>query len=202
MRVIGIVGGIGSGKSTVAGYFAARGVPVLDADAIYHELTLPGEACWQALVAAFGRGILAPDGELDRPALAKVVFADDKQRAHLNEITHPIVRREIVRRLELLRRSGTKWALIDAPLLYEGGLDSLCDQVWGVFAPMETRIARVMQRSGLTREQVIGRMNSQMADDQLAERVNHRIDNGGTLQETQAALHTLWMEAGKGEETA
>ena len=166
MLRIGLTGPSGAGKSIVAELFARFGVPSVDTDAVYHELLLPPSACLDELVAAFGKDILTPDGHLDRPALAALVFdpAHGERLERLNGITH----RHILDRVRVLclqyEADGVPAVLIDAPVLFESGFDRECDRTLAVLADPDVRLARIMARDGLTREAALSRINAQPSD--------------------------------------
>ncbi len=162
MRIIAITGGIGSGKTTVAGWIGETGVPVIDADRISRELTAAGGEALPPIRAAFGNGVFLTDGSLNRAALAALVFGGDPAlREKLNGILHPMVIGRMQAQLNALRERGTPLCVIDVPLLYEAGLETLADTVLCVTASLETRVRRLMKRSGLTREQALARMKAQ-----------------------------------------
>ena len=176
MKVIGLTGGIGAGKSTVSNILREKGCCIIDADAISHQITEKGSDTLQQLAKAFGEDILFDDGSLDRKKLAAIAFSDEKQRRKLEDLTTKRVLSLIDQTLQNLRReSSYDIIFIDAPLLFETGADKMTDLVWLVTAEKETRIARVMERDGATRQQVLARMSSQM-DDRKREthRRNHR----------------------------
>ena len=148
MFTVGLTGGIGSGKSTVADCFAAHGVPVIDTDAIARQLTVPGSAALKAIRAAFGKTVMQADGTLDRAGLRRLVFADAAARHQLEAILHPRIRQEVEQALATL---AAPYAIIVIPLLVEtGGYRDLLNRVLVVDCPEELQIARVMARNGLT----------------------------------------------------
>jgi dephospho-CoA kinase len=152
MWVVGLTGGIGSGKSTVADSFAAHGVPVIDTDAIARDLTAPGGAALEAIRAAFGEAAMQADGTLDRAALRRRVFADSASRHSLEAILHPLIRQRVEQALVTLT---APYALIVIPLLVEtGAYQDMLNRVLVVDCPEDLQIARVMARSGLTRDEV------------------------------------------------
>lgn len=199
MRIIAITGGIGSGKSTVAGWIEETGVPVVDADAVSRALTAPGGAALPLIRDAFGGGVFHPDGSLNRAALADLVFrADPALQKRLNAILHPMVIEEMQRRLDALEARGEAVAVIEVPLLYEAGMEGIADAVICVAASEETRIKRLTARSGLTREQALSRMRAQQdvrKTEELADYVIHT--DCSTTQNKRNALR-LWQRiAGK-----
>jgi dephospho-CoA kinase len=203
-RVVGLTGGIGTGKSTVSRMFAALGAAVIDADAIVHELQAPGMPMLTELAAAFGREMLRPDGSLDRPRLGNRVFADPAARRRLGEITHPAVGREMLRRLEAARAAGENLVLLDNPLLFEGrarrgaaAAGSPSDpggQTILVYAPAELQVARQMARDGVTREYALQRLAAQMPIDEKRALATWVIENVGTLVETERQVRELYSQ--------
>jgi dephospho-CoA kinase len=188
---IGLTGGIGSGKSTVSRLLAERGAVVIDADAIAREVVEPGTPGLDAIVAAFGRAVLAADGSLDRPGLAAVVFADPEARRRLDGIVHPLVR---VRAGELEAAAPPDAVVVhDVPLLAETGQGSSYDFVVVVEADPEERVARLVQR-GLTAEDARARIAAQATDEQRRAIADVVLDNSGTPDELAAQVDRLWHE--------
>ncbi|NLA85405.1 MAG: dephospho-CoA kinase, partial [Clostridiales bacterium] len=185
MKIIGLTGGIATGKTTVSNALRELGVPVIDADAVYGLLSKKGNLVWKAVYETFGDEYLRSDGELDRKSLGNLIFSDDKAREKLNEITHPLVKQEMLRILEKIKKEkSSDLVVMDVPLLYESGWDCLMDEVWVVAIPEELQIERLMKRNALSRKEAILRIRSQMdieAKRNLADRV---IDNSGTIEET------------------
>ncbi len=165
IRVIGLTGPTGAGKSLVADTFRAAGLPIVDADLVARQVTEPHTDCLNALRAAFGDDILHADGSLNRRELARRAFATPETAERLNRITHPAIMAAIRRQLEDLADVGHPLAVLDAPLLYEAGADALCDRIIAVIAPTEMRLDRIMARDGLDREAATRRMNAQPNDD-------------------------------------
>lgn len=183
MRLIGLTGGIGSGKSTVSGLLAAAGFTVIDADAITHELQAPGQPVLAEIVDAFGAGILLEDGRLDRQGLADRVFSDPDQLARLNAIVHPAVGAEISRRLEAVAGSGEP-VVLDVPLLVESGRDDL-ELLVVVDIDPHTAVDRLVTQRGFSAEDAWARINRQIDREGRLARADIVIDNTGT----RAALH-------------
>ena len=191
MLRIGLTGGIGSGKSTVSRLLAERGAVIVDADAIAREVVAPGTPGLAAVVDAFGGGVVAPDGSLDRPALAAVVFADSAARARLDAIVHPLVR---ARATELAAGAPPDAVVVhDVPLLVETGQAGGYDLVLVVEADPETRVARLVQR-GLTAEDARSRMTAQASDEQRRVVADVVLDNSGTPEELEAQVDRFWTE--------
>ncbi len=200
MKIIGLCGGSGSGKGTVAAMLAEYGALHIDTDAVYHGLTSGSSACLDELVSEFGEGILAEDGSLDRRALSKIVFADGGGEAlgRLNSISHRHVLAE-VRRIIAASEGKYTDVLVDAPLLYESGFDAECDFVVAVIAPKEERIRRIMARDGVSEEAAARRIAAQTDDATLASRADFVINNGGDLASLEAAAKCLADRIGIGE---
>lgn len=153
MFEVGLTGGIGSGKSTVADLFAARGVPIIDTDLLAHRVTAPGGAAMEPIAREFGASFVAPDGSLDRAKMRALVFSDDTARARLEAITHPLIRAETER--ERSEAHGP-YLMVVVPLLVESGSwKTRVDRVLVVDCSIETQIARVMRRNAFTRDQVL-----------------------------------------------
>ena len=195
MRVVGLTGGIGSGKSTVAKLFAERGARVIDADKIGHEVYRPGTPGWEQVVAAFGREVVAADGTIDRGVLGHKVFTDPEARRTLNAIVHPLIGLEIVAQLEAARAAGDQVpVVIEAALLLDAGWRPLADIVVLVVAPRERVIERIQQQRGLSPADIEARMAAQIGDAERRRLADIVIDNGGSMAELRAAVDAAWAE--------
>lgn len=185
MYLVGLTGGIGSGKSTVAARFTELGAEVIDADAIAREVVEPGGPALPGLVERFGDDILQEDGRLDRRALAAVAFADDRSRADLDRLTHPHVAGRIASRIsELGGREDARAdqiVVVDHPLLIETQQTARFDAVVAVLAPSDVRVARLCENRGLDRADVEARMRAQVDDAARRAAATHLIDNSGDL---------------------
>jgi dephospho-CoA kinase len=188
MLVVGLTGGIGSGKTTVADRFAARGVPILDADVIAHELVEPGQPTLAAIVAAFGADLLTPEGRLDRPRLRGLVFADPARRTQLEAIVHPAVRRRLEAGIAALR---APYCLVVIPLLFEAGLEDLVDRVLVVDVPPAVQITRVTQRDGVARSSVESIMAAQLSRAERLARADDVVNNGVDLATLESRIEAL-----------
>lgn len=187
--VVGLTGGIGSGKSAVADLFAALGVPVVDADAIAHDLSRPGRPGHEAVLAAFGPGVLAPDGTLDRAALRREVFADPAARARLEAVLHPLIRGEA---RKAIGTWAAPWGLVVVPLLFErGGFDGVVGRTIVVDCPEDEQLRRVVARSGLTEAEVRAIMATQLPRAERVARADDVIDNGGPRSALAAQVAAL-----------
>jgi dephospho-CoA kinase len=198
-RVVGLTGGIGSGKSTVAEMLAALGARVIDADAIVHELQAPGSPVLREMVAAFGEEILDANAALDREAMGRIVFADAEKRARLGAIVHPRVGVEMLRRVEEARRQDVALVVLDIPLLLEGrkagraGASALpFDAVIVVWVPEALQLERQMERDGRDREESLRRIRSQMSLDEKRKLADHVIDNSGSRADTERQVRALY----------
>lgn len=194
MKVIGITGLIGSGKSTVASFVKEMGAVVIDADELAHRVYEPGTKGWQSLVSAFGQGILTADGQIDRKRLGEVVFKDAGARIRLNEITHPLITQRVKALLDDYRRQGAGVVVIEAPLLIEAGWPSMVDEVWLTTAPREVIFRRLKAKRGLSRAQALARIRAQRPVSQQM-RYAHRVINTDTsLEKLKARVRRLWPE--------
>ncbi len=198
-RVLGLTGGIGSGKSTVARMLAARGAQIIDADALAREAVAPGSPGLAAIRARFGEDVFAPDGTLDRKALGARVFADPELRQVLNGIVHPEVARLAMVRIQALREAGAGVIVYDVPLLYENSLERILPEVIVVDAPLEVRHARLFTRDGLSPEAVDARIAAQIPLEEKVRRADAVIDNGGALEATEAQVDALHARLAAGE---
>ena len=189
--VVGLTGGIGSGKSTVAAILAELGAHVIDADKIGHEVYRPGTEGFRAVVDAFGTGIVGADGTIDRRTLGAIVFADVAARMRLNALVHPVIGREIARRIEAAR-AEERPIVIEAALLLEAGWRPLIDQVWLVAVPRETAIARLMTSRGLTRVEVERRLDAQMTDAARRPLADVVIENDGSPEALRTQVESAW----------
>jgi len=192
MFVIGLTGGIGSGKSTVTEMLRAKGAAVVQADLVGHEVYRPGTAVWDEVVAAFGRDVLTPKQEIDRRKLGSIVFADPEARRHLNAITHPPMRRLMAERLDDLRRQGVRVAVLEAAILIEAGWVDLADEVWLTLVGPAEAAQRLMARSGLTREEAEARIASQLSNEERLEHADVVIDTDCSLAEVARRVDELW----------
>jgi len=166
MKVIGLTGGIGSGKSTVSRFLAELGTVVIDADKVGHELINPESETWQEVVAAFGRRILAPGGDIDRKKLGEIVFSDPEFLVRLNQIMHPRMFEVVKARIEEYSQQGVSVVVLEAPLLLEAGWSSLVDEVWVTVAPESAVLRRLTDRAGLSEAESLARIRSQLSSEE------------------------------------
>lgn len=191
IRVVGLTGPTGAGKSCVAECFREKGVPIVDADRVARQVTEPHTDCLSALCEAFGDTILNADGTLNRRELATLAFATPENAERLNRITHPAIMAAIKQQLEDLADDGHPLAVLDAPLLYEAGADALCDRIIAVTAPAETRLSRIMARDGITREAATRRMSAQPNDEFYTREGVTVLVNNTTCEELKAKARTI-----------
>ena len=194
MRVIGLTGGIACGKSNVSDTLRQLGAVIIDGDVLSRELTQPGGEALPAIREAFGDGVFHPDGTLDRRALGAVAFGNDEKRAALDGIMQPMLRKLILRRMDEARQRGAALCVLDMPLLYEAGLDALCQRVWCVYIPRETQLERLMARDGFTREEAEARLRSQLPALEKARRAQVVIDTSGSIGYTKAMIPPLYAQ--------
>ena len=193
MKVIGLTGGIGSGKSTVSQFMAELGAVILDADKVGHEAFKPDAEAWHEVVAAFGEQVLAPNREIARKKLGDIVFGNPEALARLNRIMHPRLYEIVKAQLEEYRRQGVKVAVLEAPLLVEAGWASLVDEVWVTVAPEATVVGRTEKRAGLSGEEVLARIRSQLPSDERVKHADVVIDTDCTLDELRTRVGEMWQ---------
>jgi dephospho-CoA kinase len=193
MRIIGLTGGIGSGKSTVARFLAGLGAVIIDADKIGHEVLKPNTEAWREVVAGFGRRILTPDGDIDRKKLGEIVFGNPESLLKLNQIMHPRIYEKVKAQLEEYRQGGVGVVVLEAPLLLEAGWASLVDKIWVTVASRATVLRRLQERVGLSELESTARITSQLSAE---ERVGHAdviIDTDCGLDELESKVEKLWQ---------
>lgn len=195
--VVGLTGGISSGKTNVSGFLTEWGAHIIDADRVGHRVIAPDGEAFAEVVAAFGEGILAGDGTIDRRKLGSIVFADPAQLDKLNAISHPRMAQrmgaEIARQRARPAARRPPAIVLDAAILLEAGWHALCDEVWVVVAEPETALARLMARDGLGREEALARLDAQMSNDARMARAGQVIRNDGSLAELRAQVKKLWQ---------
>ncbi len=197
MPVIGLTGSIASGKSFVTKILKELGARIIDADVIARQIVEPGTVGWQQIKEAFGEEVLNPDLTVSRKKLADIVFPDRARMRKLNEITHPIIIQNIkeeINRFRMAAGEPTRVLVVDAPLLIETGLHELVDEVWVVDIPEELQIRRLMERDGLTREQALDRIGSQMPAAEKKKYADVVIDNSGDFSATRKTVEDLWKQ--------
>jgi dephospho-CoA kinase len=194
MRVIGLTGGIASGKSVVSKLLAERGATIIDADKVGHEAYRKGTPTFDAVVDAFGSDIVGADGEIDRKALGARVFADPEARRNLESIVWPAMRVMMEAQLEELRARGVGVAVLEAALLIEADWLPLVDEVWLVAASPDVARKRLMDRNGLTPEQAESRLRAQLPNEKRREYAGTVIENDASMNDLEAAVDAAWAK--------
>jgi len=182
MLIIGLTGGIGSGKSTIAELFIKKGIRIIDADIVYKELSKPGQILYNEIIKAFGSDFLTPGATIDFRKLADMVFHDDEKRKKLNAITHPVVRDEILKEAEAIKNQ--QMAVIVVPLLFESGFNAFCNSVICVYVDLRTQVSRVMSRDRINRDLALLKIAAQWPMKLKASKADYVIDNSNTMSET------------------
>jgi dephospho-CoA kinase len=196
MLTIGLTGGIGSGKSTVAQILGELGAPILDADKVAHTTYAPGASSYDAVIAAFGNDVVAPDKTIDRKKLGAIVFGNPERLNKLTSIVWPATREAIRRSVAELRASGAKLPIVvEAAILIEANWQPLFDEIWLVRAPREAVVARVESQRGLKPSETEARIRAQLSDEERAKHATLVIENNGSIEELRDLLKTLWAEA-------
>ncbi len=202
MKVIGLTGGIASGKSLVTALFRKLGASVISADEISRQVEQPGTEVFRDLVEAFGTTVLRPDGTLDRKRLGELIFRDATARARLNAITHPRIRQQIQAEIKRFRAATHQLVIVDIPLLLDTApRDAFdLDGVIVVVVDPETQIARLMAREGLTREAALRRLQAQRPLAEKAAEADWIIDNSTAVERTRRQVEALWQRLRSGSE--
>lgn len=188
MIIIGLTGGIGSGKSTVSDILKEQGIPVVDGDRIAREVVEPHRPAYDEVVRVFGTEVLQQDGTLNRKHIGEIVFSDPEKLSMLNSITHKEIYRVILERLESLKETGTTLVFLDVALLFETGFDQLTDRVWVVDAPDAVRVERIQKRDGLREEEILKRIQSQMSREMRNTKGDLVLDNSKGREELKAQI--------------
>ena len=191
MKVIGLTGGIGSGKSTVSQFLAELGVVILNADEVGHKAFKPDTEIWHKVVAAFGRQIVTPDGNIDRKKLGEIVFGNAESLSRLNQIMHPRMYAQVKAQLEEYRQQGTRVVVLEAPLLLEAGWTPLVDEVWVTTASEATVLKRLEERSGMSQAESLTRIRSQMASEERVKYADVVINTDCSLDELKSRVKEL-----------
>lgn len=194
MLTIGLTGGIGSGKSTVAQWFVQQGIAVVDADKTVHRLLQSDSSTISKLVHEFGAEILAPDGEINRLELGRRVFREIDARKRLERIVHPRVLECMQEEQDVFCNAGADICVWDVPLLFETGYDRYVDQIWVVWVPRDTQIKRVLVRDKLNLKEVEARIAAQKSLDEKRQYADVVIDNSGGRSETLSQIEKAWAE--------
>lgn len=192
--VVGLTGGIGCGKSEAAKYLCSLGAKHIDADAISRSLTADDGAALPELRRIFGDGIFNDDGSLNRRALGDLVFSDVASKRALEGVIHPLVQRQVMDEIAAASAAGIPVTILDVPLLFETGMDVLCDETWTMSVPPEVQVRRVQARDGMTEEQARARIAGQLPMEERNARSNKVINSDRPVEKTQAELNALYMQ--------
>lgn len=185
MKIIGVTGGVGAGKSTVLNYLEKRyGAKLILADLVGHEVMEPGHEAYEQVVKAFGQKIVSEDKTIDRKALGAIVFADEKKRMILNRIIHPAVRQEILRRLEEAELLHLSYVVVEAALFLEENYDAFCDETWYIYTDEKIRRQRLKESRSYSDERIDQIFHSQKTHEEFQKRCLFMIDNNGSEEET------------------
>ncbi|KUO66294.1 MAG: dephospho-CoA kinase [Gracilibacter sp. BRH_c7a] len=196
MLKIGLTGGIASGKTSVANWFADRGIRVFDADKAVHDL-YSQEGIISSIAKVFGAEYIQ-EGFVNRSHLGRLVFSNKEARTKLEEIIHPYVREEMRKSIKTAEREGEKTIILDLPLLFETDWTSYIDEIWTVYVPLEIQIQRLTQRNGFSREEATQRISSQLSLEYKADKADRVIDNSGDWPHTELELVKIWEEINQG----
>jgi dephospho-CoA kinase len=194
VKVIGITGVFGSGKSTVAGCLKEMGAAVIDADTIVHQIYEPNTEGWRQVTALFGKEILAADGKIDRCKLGKLGFGDQSALKKLNAIVPPLAARQVKTLLELHRRRHDKVVIIEAPLLFEAGWTGMVNEIWVTTAPREVIFRRLNRKAGLSCNEVLARIRRQLPVSEQVKRASQVINTDTTPERLKSKVQRLWQK--------
>ena len=193
MFVIGLIGGIGSGKSSVSAILNSLGVDVIDADKVGHEAYTPDSEGWRKVISAFGQDIVGPENEIDRKKLGSIVFSDPSEMEKLNKLMHPIIHDLVEEKIQNLADQGINVVVLEAAILIEANWQDLTDEIWLAKANREVVIERVQLRNNFSREEIIKRIESQMSNNDREKHADIVIDNDGTIEQLEETVKTLWQ---------
>lgn len=194
MKIVGLTGGIASGKSTVSTILEDLGAAIIDVDNISRKVVNKGNKAYNDIVKNFGRDILLPNDEINRKALGSIVFADSEKLKLLNSITHSEIIKMVKIRIKELEIQEVKFAVIDAAILIEMGLHKLVDVIWLVIVDIDTQIKRLMDRDRFSYKEAINRINSQLSNGEKKQFANNIIDNNMPIEQVREYIQSLWDE--------
>ncbi|MDM5315606.1 dephospho-CoA kinase [Fictibacillus sp. b24] len=189
--IIGLTGGIATGKSTVSQIVRNQGIPIVDADIISREVVMPGKEAYEKIVSSFGAGILHEDKTINRAQLGEIIFNDAEKRSVLNNIVHPAVRKEMRLQADSYLKAGESLVIMDIPLLFESKLTHMVNRTWLVYAKPEIQLERLMLRDDFTEQQALSRIQSQMPIDEKKKLADIVIENNGSLTELESRVLQL-----------
>ena len=196
---LGLTGGIATGKSTASEYFRTQGVPVVDTDKIAHELMEPGQASYKAIVNEFGSKILNEDKTINRKKLGEIVFNNPSRLNLLNDLTHPLIRKETFRQMKECQQNGSSLCVVDVPLLFESNWNKYVDKTLVIYTTPELELKHLMERDGLSYREAIKRINSQLPLKEKVKKADYTIENTATIDKLEKQLSELLQTLRKGE---
>lgn len=189
MKVIGVTGGVGAGKSEILNFIADNwNATVVEADEVGYLVMKPGKSCFAPIVELFGPGILQADGTLDRTKISEMVFEDRSLLDKLNAIVHPAVKKYILKAIQREKENETDIFIVEAALLIEDKYDEICDELWYIYADEETRIERLMKNRGYSEEKIRSIFANQLSEDEFSEHCDFEIDNSGEFERTKEQI--------------
>lgn len=193
-QIIGITGGIASGKSSVSNYIRELGFTVIDADIVSREVVEPGEEAYNGIIKAFGESILLQDGGIDRAKLGKLIFHDQEKRLQLNQIVHPAVRKRMREQTDLALKTGASTVFMDIPLLFESKLTFMVEKTLLVYVDEDVQLKRLMERNSLSESEALARISSQMPLAEKKALADAIVNNNGDFEETKKQVQTILTE--------
>lgn len=189
MKIIGVTGGVGAGKSEVLNYIGNHyDAAVVEADEAAHLLMSPGRSCYDQVAELMGERVIREDGSLDRKLIAEIVYSDTKKLEQLNAIVHPAVKKYILKSIEREQKIGTEYFFVEAALLIEDKYDEICDELWYIYAGEGTRRNRLKAERGYSDERITAIMAKQLSDDEFYAHCDFQIDNGGSFENTEKQI--------------
>jgi len=194
MYIIGLTGGIASGKSTVSGMLAQLGAYIINADEIARVVVMPNQPAWFDIVAHFGNGVLLPDGTINRRVLGEKIFKDKAERQYLERITHPYIEEQVHKSIAYAKLIGERIVVLDVPLLLEVGWQKEVDSIWVVYVEEKVQLSRLIARNQLTHRQAMDRISSQMSLADKVKQADRVIDNNLDIEHTQQQVVRAWGE--------
>jgi len=192
VKVIGLTGGIGAGKSTVSQYLAELGAVIIDADKVGHEAFKPDTEAWREVVQTFGKAVLTPAGEINRKKLGEIVFNNPEALSRLNQIMHPRMYEMVKEQIEEYRQQGVKVVVLEAAVLIEAKWTPLVDELWVTVAPEAMVLERLKKQRGLDEERILARLHSQLSNEERAKYADVVISNDGDIDELKGKVKELW----------
>jgi len=192
MYIIGLTGGIASGKSTVSTILAELAIYIIDADEIARSVVMPRQPAWHEIVAHFGSAILLTNGQINREILGEKIFKNKEERQWLESVTHPYIQKEINIKIEQAKLLGEKCIVLDIPLLFEIGWENMVDEIWVVYVREEVQISRLMARNQFTHQQAMDRIDAQMNLIEKVKKANVVIDNNLDIEHAKKQVSVAW----------